>query len=146
MDQFSWQWGSISTPDRSGIFLRCFTYCLPPASVFRWRARGAMRETQAESRPNSQLTQTPEQLRDAERVRVERHGSKCWTGWADDIPADRWQIYRRVMRAADARKIPFALAGAFATATHTGRWRDTNDMDLYTLPQHRQDMKEIIEG
>jgi len=44
-----------------------------------------------------------------------------------------------------ARHIPFALAGAFATATHTGRWRDTNDMDLYTLPQHRDDLKDLIE-
>jgi hypothetical protein len=50
------------------------------------------------------------------------------------------------METAQANNIPFALAGAFATATHTGRWRDTNDMDLYTLPQHREDLKRIIEG
>jgi len=77
---------------------------------------------------------------------TERHGSKCWTGWADLIPADRWSIYRGVLEAATARHIPFALAGAFATATHTGRWRDTNDIDLYTLPEHRDDMRELIEG
>jgi len=75
-----------------------------------------------------------------------RHGSKCWTGWADRIPADRWAIYRSVMDAANAHNIPFALAGAFATATHTGSFRDTNDMDLYTLPEHREQLKQLIEG
>ena len=77
---------------------------------------------------------------------IERHGSKCWTGWADRIPAERWSIYRSVMETAKAHNIPFALGGAFATATHTERWRDTNDMDLYTLPQHRDGMKRVIEG
>jgi hypothetical protein len=77
---------------------------------------------------------------------TERHGSKCWTGWADQIPAERWSIYRGVIEAAKAHNIPFALGGAFATATHTGRWRDTNDMDLYTLPQYREQMQQLIEG
>lgn len=77
---------------------------------------------------------------------VARHGSKCWTGWADRIPAERWAIYRGVMDAANSHNIPFALAGAFATATHTGRFRDTNDMDLYTLPEHRDQLKQLIEG
>src|SRR5690349_19043346 len=77
---------------------------------------------------------------------VGRHGSKCWTGWADRIPPERWSIYRGVMETAKAHNIPFALAGAFATATHTERWRDTNDMDLYTLPKQRDDMKRLIEG
>jgi hypothetical protein len=74
------------------------------------------------------------------------HGSKRWTGWADLIPAKRWAIYRNVIEAAQAHQIPFSLAGAFATATHTGRWRDTNDMDLYTLPQYHEQMKTLIEG
>jgi hypothetical protein len=74
------------------------------------------------------------------------HGSKRWTGWADLIPAKRWAIYRNVIEAAQAHQIPFSLAGAFATATHTGRWRDTNDMDLYALPQYHEQMKTLIEG
>jgi len=77
---------------------------------------------------------------------TERHGSKCWTGWADRIPAERWSIYRSVMETAKARNIPFALGGAFATATHTERWRDTNDMDLYTLPENHEEMQHVIEG
>ena len=75
-----------------------------------------------------------------------RHGSRCWAGWADRIPPERWSIYSRVMEGATARGIPFALGGAFATATHTQRWRDTNDMDLYTLPEYREAMKQLIES
>src|SRR6267143_2084282 len=45
-----------------------------------------------------------------------------------------------------AQSIPFALAGAIDNATHTDRWRDNNDMDLYTLRQHREETKRLIEG
>lgn len=74
------------------------------------------------------------------------HGSKAWTGWADLIPPKRWAIYHKVLQSAKAQNIPFSLAGAFATATHTGRWRDTNDMDAYTLPEHHDAMRKVIEG
>ena len=103
-------------------------------------ARGPMRQT------NTAAESSSAEAQHTERVRTERHGSKSWSGWAERIPAERWEIYSSVFRAADARKIPFALAGAFATATHTGRWRDTNDLDMYTLPEHRREMQEIIES
>ena len=77
---------------------------------------------------------------------VTMHGSKAWTGWADLIPEQRWAIYRTVIEQATTRNLPFALGGAFATATHTGRWRDTKDMDLYTLPPHGEAFKRLIEG
>jgi hypothetical protein len=75
-----------------------------------------------------------------------RHGSRCWTGWADSLPEERLRVYQAVWKAAGRHAIPFALGGAFATATHTERRRDTNDMDLYTLPQYREKMKELLEG
>jgi len=74
------------------------------------------------------------------------HGSRCWTGWAELIANERWSVYRAVLLNAKARSIPFALAGAFATATHTGVWRDTNDMDLYVLPEHHEEMQRLAEG
>jgi hypothetical protein len=77
---------------------------------------------------------------------AQKHGSKVWVGWADLISPERWSIYRSVLETATAHSIPFSLAGAFATATHTGCWRDTNDMDVYTLPRHREEMKSLIEG
>ena len=78
--------------------------------------------------------------------KAEMHGSKCWAGWADLIPAEQWSVYRSVLETATIQNIPFALGGAFATATHTGRWRDTKDMDLYTLPEHHEQLKNLIEA
>ena len=57
--------------------------------------------------------------------------SRGWTGWADLIPPERWSVYQRFLQNAILRRITFALGGACATATHTGCWRDTNDMDIY---------------
>jgi hypothetical protein len=74
------------------------------------------------------------------------HGSKAWAGWAELVPPERWNIYRSVIEQANARAIPFALAGAFATATHAGVWRDTNDLDLYTLPENGREMRRLLEG
>jgi len=45
-----------------------------------------------------------------------------------------------VIEIAEARKIPIALGGAFAVATYTGCWRNTKDLDLYVLPEHRDAM------
>ncbi len=44
-----------------------------------------------------------------------------WTGWVDLLAPEHWLVYQRVMQEATRRGIKFALAGAFATATHTGR-------------------------
>ncbi|MBV9744287.1 MAG: hypothetical protein JO099_11025 [Acidobacteriia bacterium] len=60
--------------------------------------------------------------------------------WPGVIPQPRWEIYRRVIDEALDRNIPFALGGAFALAAHTGRWRDTKDLDLYVLPEFRERM------
>jgi len=73
-------------------------------------------------------------------------GSHRWTGWGNLIASERWSAYQRVLEEAISRRLPFALGGGFATATHTGRWRDTNDMDLYVLPRDRNLMVSVIEG
>jgi hypothetical protein len=71
--------------------------------------------------------------------------SRGWTGWVDLIAPEQWRVYQRVMEEASSAGIDFALAGAFATAVHTGRWRDTNDMDLYILPADRERLARLIE-
>jgi hypothetical protein len=38
------------------------------------------------------------------------------------------------------------LGGSLASATHTGRWRSTNDMDLYVLPRDRDPMIALLNG
>ncbi|MBI2815509.1 MAG: hypothetical protein HYX72_01070 [Acidobacteria bacterium] len=66
------------------------------------------------------------------------NGTNRWTGWGELILPEHWSVYRRILDGAAAEGIRFALAGAFATATHTGRWRGTNDMDMYILPRDRE--------
>jgi hypothetical protein len=71
--------------------------------------------------------------------------SRGWTGWVDLIPPDKWLVYQRVLQDAIVRQIPFALGGTFATATHTGCWRDTNDMDICILPADRERLVQLTE-
>ncbi len=66
------------------------------------------------------------------------------TQWADHIPETQWRIYRIVIESAIARRIPFALGGAFAVATYTGAWRNTKDLDLYVLPEFRESMIAVL--
>ena len=70
--------------------------------------------------------------------------SRASTRWSERIPEDQWTIYSPVIRAARRRQIPFALGGAFALATYTGRWRNTKDLDLYVRPRDRETMKTVL--
>lgn len=62
------------------------------------------------------------------------------TNWAKQIPNEEWAVYEPVLQEVIRRQIPFALGGAFAVATYTGCWRNTKDLDLYVLPEHRERM------
>lgn len=66
------------------------------------------------------------------------------TEWANQISAAEWGVYREVITAAQARGIPFALGGAFAVASYTGCWRNTKDLDVYVLAEHREKMLEVL--
>ena len=68
------------------------------------------------------------------------YGSHQWTGWVYLLPARAWPVYRRVLEAGLDQRLPFALGGTLATATHTGQWRGTHDMDVYVEPSHRTEM------
>jgi len=65
---------------------------------------------------------------------------------AGRISDNEWQIYASVIDAAIAAGIPFALGGAFALAVYTRVWRNTKDLDLYILPQHRERMIALLSG
>ena len=66
------------------------------------------------------------------------------TQWESQISETEWRVYREVIEAAHARRIPFAIGGAFAVATYTGSWRDTKDLDVYVLPEHRDRLLELL--
>jgi hypothetical protein len=64
--------------------------------------------------------------------------------WADQIPDEQWRIYREVITGARARKIGFAIGGAFAVSTYTGIYRNTKDLDVYVLPEQRLEMIDVL--
>ena len=65
-------------------------------------------------------------------------------GWQDRIPDQQRELYDHVVGEARARGIGFAFGGAFAAAVYKGRWRETKDMDLYVLPEDREEMIEVL--
>jgi hypothetical protein len=64
--------------------------------------------------------------------------------WAEKIPEEQWRIYREVIIGARARKIGFAIGGAFAVTTYTGIYRNTKDLDIYVLPEQRFEMIDVL--
>jgi hypothetical protein len=67
-----------------------------------------------------------------------------YTDWPKDIPDEQWLMYERVLAEASRRDLRFALGGAFALATYTGRWRNTKDLDLYVRPEVRQALIQVL--
>ena len=67
------------------------------------------------------------------------------TSWSQQIPEKEWRVYEAVLDGAAARQIPFALGGAFAVAVYTGCWRNTKDLDLYVLPEHKDRMIAMLD-
>jgi len=47
------------------------------------------------------------------------------------IPAEQKLLFREVLQFFELRKVPYAVAGAFAMQQHTGIFRDTKDLDLF---------------
>lgn len=66
------------------------------------------------------------------------------SAWTDDIPDEQWAIYAHVIHEAQAQGLRFALGGAFASATYTGHWRNTKDLDFYVLPEDREAMIRVV--
>jgi hypothetical protein len=59
------------------------------------------------------------------------------------IPEEDWRLYGAVIRGAQARGLPCAVSGGFATSFYTGFWRNTKDMDLCVRPADRDAMVEV---
>jgi predicted nucleotidyltransferase len=50
------------------------------------------------------------------------------------IPEEQQALFREVLQFLEQKRIPFAVAGAFALQQHTGICRDTKDLDLFLTP------------
>jgi hypothetical protein len=70
--------------------------------------------------------------------------SKKSSSWVEEIPEDQWRIYQQVIELFRKQGKRFSLGGAFALAAYTGCWRNTKDLDLYILPDDRDEMINLI--
>ena len=58
--------------------------------------------------------------------------------WAAIVPESEWAIYVKALKAVRPLGWPFMIGGAFGLACHTGRWRNTKDIDLFVMPDHHE--------
>ncbi len=70
--------------------------------------------------------------------------ARTTTGWLSRVPENEARLYRQVIDLASELEIPFALGGAFASASYTGCWRDTKDLDIYVLPRDHARLIEVV--
>ena len=57
--------------------------------------------------------------------------------WPQLVSSEEWHIYETALKAVRETGVPFMFAGAFSLALYTGIWRDTKDLDLLVMPEHR---------
>jgi hypothetical protein len=55
----------------------------------------------------------------------------------DYLPDDQWAIFLPALQAVGALHLPFAIGGGLAISLYTGQWRNSKDIDLYVVPEHR---------
>jgi hypothetical protein len=58
--------------------------------------------------------------------------------WTSLMSSEEWDVYYAAIQALRAAGIRFVLGGAFGLASHTGRWRNTKDIDFFILPAQRE--------
>jgi hypothetical protein len=62
----------------------------------------------------------------------------CEVRGLEQIPEDQWSFYKEVIEAVKGTDCHFALGGAFAWACYTGLYRNTKDLDLYVMPDEKE--------
>ncbi len=61
------------------------------------------------------------------------------------IPEEQKLLFREVLTLLEKRRVPFAVAGAFALRQHTGISRDTKDLDLFLTSSNAEKALKILE-
>jgi len=54
------------------------------------------------------------------------------------IPQEQQSLFSAVLALLEDKKVPFAVAGAFALQEHTGVCRDTKDLDVFLAAEHAE--------
>jgi hypothetical protein len=63
-----------------------------------------------------------------------------------EVPEEQEVLAREVLVALERRRIPFAVAGAFALLEHTGIFRTTKDLDLFLTPENSSAALKYLAG
>ena len=58
--------------------------------------------------------------------------------WGHRVPDQEWELYQLAMHSLRERGVPYAYGGGFAFGRYSHCFRDTKDLDLYILPEHRE--------
>jgi hypothetical protein len=74
---------------------------------------------------------------------LQEHVARC-ASWAERFPPEQWTVYKYVIATALDRNLRFAVGGGLAAATYCGQWRDTKDLDLYTLERDREQLITLL--
>ena len=60
------------------------------------------------------------------------------------LPEEQHLLFREVLTLFEEKKVPFAVAGAFALREHTGICRDTKDLDLFLTAENAAEALEFL--
>lgn len=62
------------------------------------------------------------------------------------LPQEQQVLFRKVLSFLEEKKVPYAVAGAFALQAHTGIHRDTKDLDLFLTAETACGTLKLLEG
>ena len=61
------------------------------------------------------------------------------------IPEQQLFLFREILELLEQKKMPYAVAGAFALRQHTGISRDTKDLDLFLTSKNAIKALKLLE-
>jgi hypothetical protein len=64
--------------------------------------------------------------------------------WSELVPRQEWDEYIDLIHLIKQAGIPFALGGGLAFSEYSGRARNTKDIDFFVLPEHHEQVVEMV--
>src|SRR5437763_14284126 len=64
--------------------------------------------------------------------------------WPETISEEQWSVYQRVIARSREAGVRYAIGGGLALGVYTDHWRESKDIDLFVLPQDREQMQGVL--
>src|SRR5215472_17037807 len=61
-----------------------------------------------------------------------------------EFAPEQKRLFRHVLELLNRNGVPYVVSGAFARHTHTGIWRDTNDLDLFLTGENAERALQLL--